>query len=213
MAGIEHALGTLRDVHGVYGSFVVGTNGGLVARDLPEYFGTDLLSEVGLRVTRLYETFISGGDDLEACVIRYGEHKLYLRAMTWGTVGILTDVGVNMPALRMAANLVTRRIDPDVAPSFRTMSTPPSAFDRPVPAPLAVPNRAPFPQFASPRPLTHTLPSPVAVHTVPPPPVAGEPPEHTPSNPPHGVAGETASPESASRQVRMYRGRPVVDDD
>jgi predicted regulator of Ras-like GTPase activity (Roadblock/LC7/MglB family) len=145
MASIEETLRTLRDVEGVYGSFVIAGTGALVASDLPAVFDAALFDEVGPRITRLYETFRSSGEELDGCVLRYAEHKLYLRAMTWGLIGILSAVAVNKPALRMVVNLVIRRIDPEVVPSLRPM-LPPSAL--PLSAPLAKPPTPP------PRPVT-----------------------------------------------------------
>ena len=175
MPAIEETLRSLRDVQGVYGSFVVAGSGAVVARDLPAVFDGGLFAEVGPRIVRLYETFLTGGEELESAMLRYAEHKLYLRKMTWGVIGILSSVTVNLPALRMVANLVIRKIDPEVVPS---MLTPPP----PVAAPLA--------------------------KTPPPPPVMPAPPP---------AAAVAAPPEPAvestpGRQVRMYRGRPVVDD-
>src|SRR5580698_9124367 len=115
MPTISDYLRMLRDVEGVHGSFVVAATGSLVESDLPAIFDSELLGEVGPRVARLYETFFSGGGDMETCVLRYAEHKLYIRKMTWGILGILSTIGVNLPALRMVANLVVRRIDPEIA--------------------------------------------------------------------------------------------------
>jgi predicted regulator of Ras-like GTPase activity (Roadblock/LC7/MglB family) len=199
MAAIEQSLRTLRDVQGVYGSFVIAGTGALVASDLPSAFDGDLFEEVGPRVTRLYETFLSGAEDLDACMLRFAEHKIYLRKMTWGVIGILSAVGVNMPALRMVANLVIRKIDPEVVPSLRP-TLPPPAIEAPrimlsTPAPTAsfrpaAPRPSERSPVASPVPLLVPLEDELTV-TV----------EPSPSAPP------------AARQVRMYRGRPVVDDD
>jgi hypothetical protein len=183
MASIEEMLRTLRDVEGVYGSFVIAGTGGLVASDLPAVFDAALFDEVGPRITRLYETFRSSGEELDGCVLRYAEHKLYLRAMTWGLIGILSAVAVNKPALRMVANLVIRRIDPEVVPSLRPMR-PPSA--PPPSAPLAKPHVPPTPPAR-----------PASAH--PQPPAAAK-------------EGRDSSPPTSARQTRMYRGRPVTDD-
>src|ERR1035438_4746304 len=115
MANIAETLRMLRDVDGVHGSFVVAGTGALVDSDLPAIFDSTLLGEIGPRIARLYETFFSGGADMETCVLRYAEHKLYVRRMTWGIIAVLSNVGVNLPALRMVANLVIRRIDPQIA--------------------------------------------------------------------------------------------------
>lgn len=192
MAGIEETLRTLRDVQGVYGSFVIADTGALVARDLPSVFDGPLFAEAGPRITRLYETFVSGGDELDSCILRYSEHKLYLRRMTWGVIGILSAVAINMPALRMVANLVIRRIDPEVMPSMRAMPPPPMIASPSAP-PLTA--RSPDPPVRSP-----------AVADGDPAPPAPAPPK------PHSEPRDSSPPAAASRHVRMYRGRPVVDD-
>jgi predicted regulator of Ras-like GTPase activity (Roadblock/LC7/MglB family) len=185
MPGIEETLRSLRDVQGVLGSFVVAGTGALVARDLPAVFDGDLFAEVGPRVIRLYETFLAGNEELDSAMLRYAEHKLYLRKMTWGVVGILSNVSVNLPALRMVANLVVRKIDPDVgAPPSRLTPAPP-AIETPVLEARIV----------------DSVPAPVN-------PPSQRPPALTP--PPPVVAPD--APASPSKHVRMYRGRPVLDD-
>ena len=187
MAKIEETLRALRDVDGVYGSFVIARSGALVASDLPAIFDAPLFDEVGPRLTRLYETFRSGGEELDGCVLRYAEHKLYLRAMAWGLIGILSAVAVNKPALRMAVNLVVRRIDPEVVPSLRP------------PLPPSMPPLPPLPpSFA--KGLTPTpLPS------------ASSPPDAAAVAAAHRASpSEPGAP--SGRQVRMYRGRPVTDE-
>jgi predicted regulator of Ras-like GTPase activity (Roadblock/LC7/MglB family) len=141
MGTIVDHLRMLRDVQGVYGSFVVAGSGSLVDRDLPAAFDEALFADVGPRVARLFETFVSGGKDMDTCMLRYSDHKLYVRKMTWGLIGVLSSSGVNLPALRMVVNLVIRRIDPEISaiastPMRLPMSTPP---------PLPVVRKAPTP--------------------------------------------------------------------
>jgi predicted regulator of Ras-like GTPase activity (Roadblock/LC7/MglB family) len=188
MGTITDSLRMLRDVEGVHGSFVVAMSGSLVDSDLPAVFDSDLLGEVGPRVARLYETFFSGGGDLETCVLRYAEHKLYIRKMTWGIIGVLSSVGINLPALRMVANLVIRRIDPEIA-NLSQASPSSAAKTVPVPGP-------PASQRAAADPMASAL---------------------MPSLPPHDpipVVPEDGRDDIAvpsERHVQMYRGRPVGD--
>jgi predicted regulator of Ras-like GTPase activity (Roadblock/LC7/MglB family) len=187
MAGIEETLRTLRDVQGVYGSFVIAGNGGLVARDLPAVFDGELFAQVGPRAARLYETLVSAGEDLDTCVLRYMEHKLFLRRMTWGLIGIISGVAVNMPALRMVVNLVVRRIDPEVVPSTRlALSAPPPL----VVGPLAKEVVEPHP--ASVAPASRTAEAPDALPIV-------------------AQDGRDSMTPASDRHVRMYRGRRVVE--
>jgi predicted regulator of Ras-like GTPase activity (Roadblock/LC7/MglB family) len=111
-AHMRASLVTLKDVYGITGSFVYARSGHLVARDLPPMFDDAALSEAGSRLTRLQETFASVGDKLEVAVLRFREHKVYVKILPAGALCIVSNGGVNMPALKMAASLVGRRIAP-----------------------------------------------------------------------------------------------------
>jgi predicted regulator of Ras-like GTPase activity (Roadblock/LC7/MglB family) len=106
------SLGTLKDVAGILGSFVFTEDGRLVAREIPALFDDTALSEASGRLTRLRETFAAVGDRLDVAVVRFRDHKLYLKVLGGGMLCIVAEGGVNMPALRMAANLVGRRLVP-----------------------------------------------------------------------------------------------------
>jgi predicted regulator of Ras-like GTPase activity (Roadblock/LC7/MglB family) len=112
---VRVSLATLKDVSGITGSFVCAQSGHLVAREIPALFEDAVLAEAGSRLVRVGETFAASGDELELAVIRYGEHRLYLKSLAGGLLCIVVSGPVNMPALRMAANLVARRIGPAVA--------------------------------------------------------------------------------------------------
>lgn len=112
---VRGTLTTLKDIAGITGSFVCTREGRLVAREIPALFEDAVLAEAGSRLLRVSETFASNGDELETAVVRYGEHRLYLKAIPGGLLCIVVSGPVNMPALRMAANLVGRRISPAVA--------------------------------------------------------------------------------------------------
>jgi predicted regulator of Ras-like GTPase activity (Roadblock/LC7/MglB family) len=192
MTGIEEILRALRDVQGVHGSFVITGWGALVARDLPSAFDNQLFAEVGPRIARLHETFLSGGEELDACVLRFSEHKLYLRKMTSGLIGILSAVAVNMPALRMVSNLVIRRVDPEVTkftalPQSAALTAPPPA------AIVASPAQSLATSFDLP---PSSRPTPT-----------------NPSVSRQGVVAldgrDPAAPTASERHVHMYRGRRV----
>ena len=130
--GMDASLATLKDVAGIAGSFVCTQDGRLLSRDIAAVFDDDVLAEAGSRLCRVKEAFATGGDDLEAGVMRFGDHKIFLKSIGSSMLCILAEGGINMPALRMAANLVGRRIAADVA---RGESEPP-AMRMPVPAQL-----------------------------------------------------------------------------
>jgi predicted regulator of Ras-like GTPase activity (Roadblock/LC7/MglB family) len=195
MGTVADHLHMLRDVEGVHGSFVIAGTGSLVDSDLPPIFDSDLLGEVGARISRLFETFFSGGGDMETCVLRYSEHKVYIRKTTWGIIGVLSTVGVNLSALRMVANLVVRRIDPEIAalstmpssiaPSSSASSS--AAKTVPAPGPSSSPPRSVDPRASA---LLTSLPAHDPLPVIP-------------------EDGRDASMVASDRHVRMYRGRPV----
>ena len=109
---VSVALATLKDVGGITGSFAFTNTGRLVGREIHPMFDSAVLGEAGERLTRLRDTFASVGDELDLAVIRFQDHKLYLKVLPGGMLCIVADGVVNMAALRMAANLVGRRIAP-----------------------------------------------------------------------------------------------------
>jgi predicted regulator of Ras-like GTPase activity (Roadblock/LC7/MglB family) len=129
---LHASLGTLKDVSGILGSFVFTQEGRLVAREIPALFDDTSLSEASGRLMRLCDTFAAVGDRLDIAVVRFRDHKLYLKALGPGMLCIVAEGAVNMPALRMAANLVGRRIAPALE---RAATSPP-------PAPSAPPDSA-----------------------------------------------------------------------
>jgi predicted regulator of Ras-like GTPase activity (Roadblock/LC7/MglB family) len=189
----------LRDVQGVYGSFVVAGTGALVDRDLPGAYDESLFADVGPRVARLFETFVSGGKEMDACMLRFAEHKIYVRKMTWGLIGVLSAASINLPALRMVLNLVVRRIDPEMGVGAVVSTFPKLPSVTPAPPPSLTPRPAPVSSLAS------ELAEPVP---------ASQPPRRAtpPPLPVVAIEDPEAPPPSMERPVRMYRGRPVVDD-
>jgi predicted regulator of Ras-like GTPase activity (Roadblock/LC7/MglB family) len=190
MSNIEQALRALRDVAGVDGSFVVDASGALVGRDLPAIFDNELFAEVGPRVARLYDTFQSAGAEMDACLLRYAEHKLYVRKMPSGIIGVLSSVAINLPALRMVVNLVVRRVDPQIAP--RALG----------PGADAMALSGPPPSMAS--------PAARAQATIPPSQVQAPAGVHrNPGEPVFAQDGRDSTLPVSERHVRMYRGRRV----
>lgn len=130
---VRASLATLKDVAGITGSFVCLADGRLMSREIPALFDDGVLAEAGSRLIRFREAFAAGGDDLEVGVIRFRDHRIYLKAVGANLLAILAQGDVNMPALRMAANLVGRRIAPAVA---RAEAEPPPVRPPPSAAPV-----------------------------------------------------------------------------
>ena len=140
--GMSASLATMKDVGGVMGSFVCTPNGRLVAREIPAMFEDGVLAEAGSRLVRMREAFAAGGDEVEAGVVRFRDHRVYLRSVGDSLLCILAEGSVNMAALRMAANLVARRIGDAVA---RLEAEPPPVRPSSPPSPSAA---APSPRRA-----------------------------------------------------------------
>ena len=108
-------LASLFDLPEVYGSFLVTPAGGIAARAIPEIVDDATLFEVGGRIIRLGDTFQTIGISPELCVVRFTEHKLYVKTLPVGVLCIVTSGGISVPALRMAANLVARKVGPEMS--------------------------------------------------------------------------------------------------
>lgn len=132
---VTETLETLRDLEGVLGSFLIGPKGSILAQDLPSYFGSAAY-DIGPRAQRLQEALLMAEGDVSQCVLRFGDHKVALRATQKGLLTIVTNCDVNMPSLRMAMSLVAQRLERQrlvVEPS-----SPPPPTVRPTAAPKAL---------------------------------------------------------------------------
>lgn len=121
---INQILSGMRDVDGVHGSFVVTRSGALAGKDLPSMFDDAVLTEVGQRVARLHDGLCVGGEDFDHCVMRFADHKLYLRSVPNGFLCVLSTTSVNTPALKMALTLTSRRLDPLIAAAASATPSP-----------------------------------------------------------------------------------------
>src|SRR6187402_936515 len=123
---INQILAAMRDVDGVHGSFVVTRQGALAGKDLPPMFDDTVLTEVGRRIVRLHDGLCTEGEDFEHCVMRFADHKLYLRSVPNGFLCVLSTNSVNTPALKMALTLTSRRVDPLIADAAAAPSSGPN---------------------------------------------------------------------------------------
>jgi predicted regulator of Ras-like GTPase activity (Roadblock/LC7/MglB family) len=110
---LDRALGGLRDLDEVQGSFVLAGDGRLLAHDLPALFHAEIFTEAGPRLTRLRETF-EGEGAASTLTLRFTDHKLHVRAVGPKLLCVLTGASVNGPALRMAMNIVARHVEADL---------------------------------------------------------------------------------------------------
>lgn len=105
------ALHSLRDIQGVYGSFVLNAAGEPTARDLPDVFDAQTLSESGTRIARLWEA-LSDDSSAEYALVEFSEYSLFLRGAGAGCLCIVVPAQINVLALRQASKWVARQVDP-----------------------------------------------------------------------------------------------------
>lgn len=191
---IANALPSLRDVEGVLASFVVSDQGDVVARDLASYVDDSALREVAPRLGRFHEAMSSTGDFLELFVLEYEEQSLHARRLPNGFLCLLTTHAVNAPSLRMAVNLMARKVGDRIARQG------PSEPQIASPTPTTLPTVRSMPP---------PLPSNTAVTRATPPPM----PRHTPATVTRTTSTRPAVPDVApaapEKPVRYFRGRPV----
>jgi hypothetical protein len=123
----ERSLQSLRDIEGVYGSFIIDANGETVARDLPALFDAHTLAESGERIVRLWEVLSENGAP-EYALVEFAEYSLFVRGVFLrgssqpgfapnltmsettapGCLCVVVPPTVNLLALRLASKWVAR---------------------------------------------------------------------------------------------------------
>jgi hypothetical protein len=104
-------LQSLRDIDGVYGSFVINATGELRARDLPPVFDDQTLTDSGMRIARLWEV-VSESAPPEYALLEFAEYNLFLRRVGSGCLCVVVPAQVNVLALRLASKWVARYFEP-----------------------------------------------------------------------------------------------------
>ncbi|HEU4583060.1 MAG TPA: hypothetical protein VFS67_32595 [Polyangiaceae bacterium] len=132
----DRALHSLRDIEGVYGSFIIDANGETVARDLPALFDDQTLTDSGERIIRLWEVLSEEGAP-EYALLEFAEYSLFVRGVFLssaarpglaanltlsesaapGCLCVVVPPTVNLLALRLASKWVARE-----APRFPAAS-------------------------------------------------------------------------------------------
>jgi hypothetical protein len=108
------ALSSLKDIDGVYGSFVIDESGGLTLRDLPAVIDNAALREAGPRIARLWGAFPED-DPPEYVLLEFVSHQVFIRKFDAGSLCVFVPPNVNRLALKMAANFVARWLETESA--------------------------------------------------------------------------------------------------
>src|SRR5688572_32930290 len=89
------ALHSLRDIDGVYGSFVLNAAGQPTARDLPAVFDDATLEESGSRIMRLWEAVSDSGPP-DYALLEFSEYSLFLRPVGDSCLCVVVPLNVNV---------------------------------------------------------------------------------------------------------------------
>lgn len=153
----ERVLASLRDVAGVEGSWILGTDGQIHARDLSALYSDAILAALGPRFVQMTDVVADHlpgcGEDLS---LHFHSRTLHLRRAGSFILVILALPTTNLPSLRIGVHLVFRQLTappviappsasfPVPAPRAGVVPRPPAASARPA-APTASPRPTPLP--------------------------------------------------------------------
>lgn len=145
------SLTALRDIPGVFGSFLLTPDGLLAQRDMPNVYPDAAFSEIGRRLEAIAETSTPVVRGYYEILAKFNGYWFLSRRTPNGTLNIVAEEHVNFPALRMAANVAIRHLtasplmamatETAVAPAVSTSPAPQASQADPAPAPEHRPKR------------------------------------------------------------------------
>src|SRR3954468_14841289 len=83
----SEVLSSLKDIDGVYGSFVVDPTGALSLRDLPGVIDNAALREAGPRIARLWGAFPED-DPPDYVLLEFAAHQVFIKKFELGSLCI-----------------------------------------------------------------------------------------------------------------------------
>lgn len=111
---VERILHGLKDVDGVVGGLALRADGELVGQNLPGMFDQQTLERAGQRIAQMCAALNSEADGTNAPkggALRFDGFQLYINPLPSGTIGVLAEERVNVPALTMAMRVVARQLE------------------------------------------------------------------------------------------------------
>ena len=112
MDAVHQLLSSISEMDGIWATFLLSRTGELLLWDVPRIIREDVLDSVALPLGRLREVLGRGEPQIDFCVLRFSEHRLCLHATAEGMLCVLASPTVNLPALKMAATITLRRLNP-----------------------------------------------------------------------------------------------------
>jgi hypothetical protein len=99
-----NALTPLKELEGVYGSFLLGAAGELLARDVPLVLEDQQLRQAGMHLTRLWGA--AARSQADQVTLEFAAHFLYCRRPAFGTLCVFVASRECLPAVRGATRMV-----------------------------------------------------------------------------------------------------------
>lgn len=101
-------LEQLCDVSGVLGALLVSSDGVLLAQTLPPELAASAKA-VALRLPLLLEA-LGAGRPLDSYILRFSEHRLYLRSLEGAFLGVLAELSCDAALLKMTLTIAGKRL-------------------------------------------------------------------------------------------------------
>jgi hypothetical protein len=80
--------------------------------DVPRSLSEEALDAVAPRLATLREVLSTGANmQVDFLTLRFSNHRLCIGGTPSGLICVITAISVNLAALRMAMNLISRRLD------------------------------------------------------------------------------------------------------
>lgn len=102
-------LYSLRDIPGVYGSFIVNMSGSMVNRDFPVSLSNASINAAGPKLCRLWDSLVDPKAEYINLIFKF--HIIHVRRFKYGMMCVYIPPRVNMLTLAGASQIATRALD------------------------------------------------------------------------------------------------------
>ena len=101
-------LGQVHDVSGVLGALLVSDDGELFAHTFSGLHASSA-EDAARRLPVLLEA-LAAGRSIDSYTLRFPEHRLHVRRLEGGFLGIMTELNCNTALLKMTLNVTGKRV-------------------------------------------------------------------------------------------------------
>lgn len=108
----QQLLQYVSNLNGVGGCFMADSLGQVLSSMMPEIFDDAMLAAVAINASHLLETFKSDLPDCQDVQLDMELMSLYVREMSGDLLVIIIQDGAQLPSIRIAANVASKRYSP-----------------------------------------------------------------------------------------------------